>query len=177
MGRPASTWNRPGSSTPTRPSRSAPALTGNRSKRSGAGVPLQNVRTAPFDGYLGPDTDTLDQLERLLDDPAQLHLALQPQPVAEAEVTLVTPWPRLTYSGMVPGFVAGHYTLEQCSVPLAPMAERAGVRPAPVDLGIAELPHAADLPIAGDGVARLQLHEPVLDVRTASHLVEAKPPM
>lgn len=46
------------------------ALTGNRSKRSGAGVPLQNVRTVPFDGYLGPDIDTLDQLERLLEDPS-----------------------------------------------------------------------------------------------------------
>ncbi len=58
----------------------------------------------------------------------QVLRALATEPLPGAEVTLVTPWPRLTYSGMVPGYVAGHYTLEQCSVPLAPMAERAGVR-------------------------------------------------
>jgi diaminobutyrate-2-oxoglutarate transaminase len=46
------------------------ALTGNRSKRLGAGVPLQNVRVAPFDGYLGPDIDTVEHLERLLVDPS-----------------------------------------------------------------------------------------------------------
>jgi diaminobutyrate-2-oxoglutarate transaminase len=46
------------------------ALTGNRSKRSGAGVPLQHVRTAPFDGYLGPHIDTVQHLERLLEDPS-----------------------------------------------------------------------------------------------------------
>ena len=58
----------------------------------------------------------------------QVLRAFAAEPLPAAEVTLVTPWPRLTYSGMVPGFVAGHYTLEQCSVPLAPMAEKAGVR-------------------------------------------------
>ncbi|TXC66486.1 DUF3047 domain-containing protein [Piscinibacter aquaticus] len=58
----------------------------------------------------------------------QVLRALATEPLPGAEVTLVTPYPRLTYSGMVPGFVAGHYTLDQCSVPLAPMAERAGAR-------------------------------------------------
>ena len=58
----------------------------------------------------------------------QVLRALATEPLPGAEVTLVTPHPRLTYSGMVPGFVAGHYTLEQCCVPLAPMAERAGAR-------------------------------------------------
>ena len=29
---------------------------------------------------------------------------------------------------LLAGFVAGHYTLAQCSVPLAPLAERAGAR-------------------------------------------------
>jgi pyridine nucleotide-disulfide oxidoreductase family protein len=58
----------------------------------------------------------------------QVMRAFAAQALPGAEVTLVTPWPRLTYSGMVPGFVAGHYTLEQCSVPLATMAQKAGVR-------------------------------------------------
>jgi selenide,water dikinase len=60
------------------------------------------------------------------------HLQVMRAFVAEAlpgaEVSLVTPCAQLTYSGMVPGYVAGHYTLEECGVPLAPMAERAGVR-------------------------------------------------
>ncbi|WP_341887258.1 FAD-dependent oxidoreductase [Variovorax sp. YR752] len=58
----------------------------------------------------------------------QVMRAFATEALPGAELTLVTPWPTLTYSGMVPGFVAGHYTLEQCTVPLAPMAERAGVR-------------------------------------------------
>jgi selenide,water dikinase len=39
--------------------------------------------------------------------------------------TLVTPQPAQVYSGMVPGYVAGHYTLEECSIALAPLASRA----------------------------------------------------
>lgn len=58
----------------------------------------------------------------------QVMRAFAAEALPGAEATLVTPWPVLTYSGMVPGFVAGHYTLAQCTVPLAPMAERAGVR-------------------------------------------------
>jgi len=58
----------------------------------------------------------------------QVLRAFARQALPGAEVTLVTPWPRLTYSGMLPGHVAGHYTLAQCTVPLAPMAERAGAR-------------------------------------------------
>jgi diaminobutyrate-2-oxoglutarate transaminase len=44
------------------------AVTGNARKRSGAGVPLNHVIRAPFDGYFGPDTDTLDHLRALLSD-------------------------------------------------------------------------------------------------------------
>jgi len=45
-----------------------------------------------------------------------------------ARVTLVAPHPRQLYSGMVPGFVAGHYALEDCVIPLEPLVRRAGVR-------------------------------------------------
>ena len=52
-------------------------------------------------------------------------LALEPQ--AGAEVVLVTPFLRQMYSGMVPGLEAGHYTAEQCAIPLAPLARAATV--------------------------------------------------
>ncbi len=44
------------------------ATTGNARKRSGAGVPLTHVTRAPFDGYLGPDIDTVTHLRALLAD-------------------------------------------------------------------------------------------------------------
>lgn len=58
----------------------------------------------------------------------QVLRAFAAEALPGAEVTLVTPWPTLTYSGMVPGVVAGHYQRAQCSVPLQAVAERAGVR-------------------------------------------------
>lgn len=47
--------------------------------------------------------------------------------IAGAEVTLVTPFARQMYSGMVPGVIAGHYRAEQAAIPLAPLAAAAGV--------------------------------------------------
>ena len=44
------------------------ALTGNSGKRSGAGVPLNNVTHMPYCDYLGTETDTIAALERVLDD-------------------------------------------------------------------------------------------------------------
>ncbi|MFB7913276.1 diaminobutyrate--2-oxoglutarate transaminase [Streptomyces sp. NPDC056061] len=38
-------------------------------KRGAAGVPLGHVTRMPYEGYFGPDTDTVDHLVRLLDDP------------------------------------------------------------------------------------------------------------
>ena len=40
-------------------------------------------------------------------------------------VTLVTPVDRQVYSGMLPGYVAGHYPLEACGIDLLPLASRA----------------------------------------------------
>jgi pyridine nucleotide-disulfide oxidoreductase family protein len=42
------------------------------------------------------------------------------------EVLLVTPQPRQIYSGMLPGWLAGHYTLEQITIDLQPLARAAG---------------------------------------------------
>ena len=44
------------------------ALTGNQSKRAGAGVPLTHITRMPFDGYFGDDVDTIDYAHTLLSD-------------------------------------------------------------------------------------------------------------
>ena len=44
------------------------------------------------------------------------------------EITLVAPHPHQLYSGMVPGFVAGHYTLDECRIALDPLLARSSVR-------------------------------------------------
>jgi pyridine nucleotide-disulfide oxidoreductase family protein len=49
-------------------------------------------------------------------------------PWAGAQVTLVAPFDRQLYSGMVPGFVAGHYALNDCVIPLQPLVRRSGIR-------------------------------------------------
>lgn len=47
---------------------------------------------------------------------------------AGIEATLVTPAPFQNYSGMLPGWIAGHYTLAECRIDLRPLAAAAGVR-------------------------------------------------
>jgi selenide,water dikinase len=46
-------------------------------------------------------------------------------PLEGVEVTLVSPYPWLTYSAMVPGFIAGHYQIDDLTVDLRGLAERA----------------------------------------------------
>ena len=46
------------------------AVTGNSEKRAGAGVPLGNTIRVPFDGYLGPERDSIEQIAAMLDDPS-----------------------------------------------------------------------------------------------------------
>lgn len=45
----------------------------------------------------------------------------------EAEVTWVTPDAQLIYSGMLPGWMAGHYALKELTIGVEPLAARAGV--------------------------------------------------
>ena len=61
---------------------------------------------------------------------AHLHVlrALAARRWPGVEVLLVTPYLRQIYSGMVPGWMAGHYALDQCAAPLEPLARAAGVR-------------------------------------------------
>ncbi|CAM5189714.1 Diaminobutyrate--2-oxoglutarate transaminase OS=Castellaniella defragrans OX=75697 GN=HNR28_000827 PE=3 SV=1 [Castellaniella defragrans] len=46
------------------------AATANRKFRQAAGMALGNTTFMPFDGYFGPDVNTMAYLERMLDDPS-----------------------------------------------------------------------------------------------------------
>ncbi len=61
---------------------------------------------------------------------AHVHMlsTLAAQPLAGVQITLVAPFPRQLYSGMVPGFVAGHYALEDCVINLAPLLANSAVQ-------------------------------------------------
>jgi len=61
---------------------------------------------------------------------AHLHILSQlaTQPLPETVVTLIAPQPRQIYASMVPGYVAGHYALQDCEIPLEPLVRRSGVR-------------------------------------------------
>ena len=60
---------------------------------------------------------------------AHVHLlsTLAARPVAGVQISLVTPYPRQFYAGMVPTYVAGHCALEDCAIALAPVLESTGV--------------------------------------------------
>ena len=61
---------------------------------------------------------------------AHLHVlrALGQAPWPGVDVVLITPYPRQIYSGMLPGWIAGHYHLDECVAPVLPLAGAAGVR-------------------------------------------------
>ncbi|MGZ5598546.1 MAG: FAD-dependent oxidoreductase [Usitatibacter sp.] len=48
------------------------------------------------------------------------------EPDARISITVVTPFPRLIYTGMVPGVIAGHYRLDECAIGVEALAQRAG---------------------------------------------------
>ena len=51
---------------------------------------------------------------------------LEKRPLPGWQVLLVTPYRRQIYSGMLPGWVAGHYRIGECAIALDALAERAG---------------------------------------------------
>ncbi|MBU1363205.1 MAG: FAD-dependent oxidoreductase [Gammaproteobacteria bacterium] len=61
---------------------------------------------------------------------AHLHVlkALAACPWPGVEVTLISPYARQIYSGMLPGWMAGHYRLDQCAAALEPLLKAAKVR-------------------------------------------------
>lgn len=56
---------------------------------------------------------------------AVLHALAKHRP--DIEVKLITPGTHQTYSGMLPGWMAGHYSLSECQIDLRPLALKAGV--------------------------------------------------
>jgi len=58
-----------------------------------------------------------------------LHVmtAMAREPMPGVQAVLATPHPRQIYSGMLPGWVAGHYTLDECSIAIEPLARAAKV--------------------------------------------------
>lgn len=53
--------------------------------------------------------------------------ALAREPLPGFSIRLITPEPVQRYSGMLPGWIAGHYQSAQCCIDLRPLAKRAGV--------------------------------------------------
>jgi pyridine nucleotide-disulfide oxidoreductase family protein len=58
-----------------------------------------------------------------------LHVlqAMAREPMPGVQAVLATPYARQIYSGMVPGWIGGHYTLDECSIALEPLARAAKV--------------------------------------------------
>ena len=54
-------------------------------------------------------------------------VALARNPLTDVEVTLVTPTSKQVYSGMLPGWIAGHYARSDIEIDLEPLASRANV--------------------------------------------------
>ena len=54
------------------------------------------------------------------------RFAMQPPP--DVRVTVVARDVMTPYSGMLPGFVAGHYTHAECHIDLGPLCRQAGAR-------------------------------------------------
>ncbi len=61
---------------------------------------------------------------------AHVHVLKQfgERPLQDARVTLVGRDVETPYSGMIPGFVAGHYSFEECHIDLAALCARSGAR-------------------------------------------------
>ena len=92
-------------------------------------------------------------------------------PGAGFDVTLVTPQPRLIYSAMVPGVVAGHFRLEECAIDVEALARRANVKLV-VSTATALDPRAQTLTCA-DGTA---LPYDVLSLDVGSQVADAAVP-
>lgn len=59
---------------------------------------------------------------------AHVHVleALANAPIPDVAVTLITPYARQIYSGMLPGWIAGHYDIDACAIDLERLSARAG---------------------------------------------------
>jgi NADH dehydrogenase FAD-containing subunit len=58
----------------------------------------------------------------------QVLADLAAKPLPELRIILIAPHPRSIYPGMLAGMVAGHYSADECAIPLEPLVRRAGIR-------------------------------------------------
>lgn len=58
----------------------------------------------------------------------QVLARLAQQAAPGLQLSLITPHPRQLYGGMLPGFVAGHYALDDCAIALEPLVQKSGAR-------------------------------------------------
>lgn len=81
-------------------------------------------------GLTAPSAQKTQQLVLLGAGHAHVQVLAQlaAQPLPSTVVTLVNPSQRLVYSGMVPGFVAGHYALDSCVIQLEQLVQGNGIR-------------------------------------------------
>ena len=52
--------------------------------------------------------------------------AFAADPIGGIQITLISPYARQVYSGMLPGWIAGHYAIDECVISLPPLAARSG---------------------------------------------------
>lgn len=50
------------------------------------------------------------------------------RPLPNCELVVISPYPWLTYSGMVPGYVAGRYAIDDCTIDVAALCRRANAK-------------------------------------------------
>lgn len=104
------------------------------------------------------------------------------KPLAGVRLTVINPGPTAPYSGMLPGFVAGHYTREELDIDLVQLARFAGAR---VVLGAASHIDVANRQITVPGRPPIQYDVAAVDVGITSampllpgftdHAIPAKP--
>ncbi len=103
-------------------------------------------------------------------------------PLPGARITIINPGPTAPYSGMLPGFVAGHYGRDQLDIDLVRLARFAGARlilgaAEGIDLGARQI-HVAGRPPVGFDVASVDIGitSAMPDLPGfAEHAVPAKP--
>ena len=90
-------------------------------------------------------------------------------PLPGVRVTVVNPEPTAAYSGMLPGFVAGHYSREQLDIDLVRLARFAGAR---LIFGRATGIDTANRVMTLDNGRALHYHIAALDIGVTSDLPE-----
>ena len=84
---------------------------------------------------------------------------------AAIDIALISEQPQTIYSGMLPGWMAGHYQLDDISIDIASLCRRAGVRF--IQQSIVQVDAASNM-VATTGDERLALNYDVLSLNTGA---------